>query len=256
MGQHFLRDTGVARSIAAALPDAPDRVLEIGPGWGALTRFLLARFPFVKAVELDRALADRLAERLGSPSGLEVLRSDALAVDLDELSGGVAWSVAANLPYSVGTAIVRRLLWRGDLFPTMVLMLQREVAERMVASPGDRRRGLLSLEVELHSRAEMLFSVPAHAFSPPPRVWSAVIRLDVFAGPPAPLTARVLQLAGAAFTQRRKKLANALSGVRDPEAVREAMARVGVEEGARAEHLSRDDWERLAGALAQPGPEA
>jgi 16S rRNA (adenine1518-N6/adenine1519-N6)-dimethyltransferase len=176
-----------------------------------------------------------------------------LRVDLDELAGGRPWAVAANLPYSVGSAIVRRLLRRGDLFPTMVIMLQREVAERMAAPPGDRRRGLLTLEVELHGRAELLFSVPAGAFSPQPRVTSTVIRLDLCAGAAGPLTERVLGLAGAAFTQRRKKLANALGGVAAAADVREALARAGIAEGARAEHLSCEEWQRLAATLPPEG---
>jgi 16S rRNA (adenine1518-N6/adenine1519-N6)-dimethyltransferase len=251
MGQHFLTDRRVARAIADALAAAPPRVIEIGPGRGALTRPLLARFPSVRALELDDALARALPRALGSPEGLEVIAGDAVTADLDELAAGGPWSLAGNLPYSVGTPIVRRVIRRGDLFADVVVMVQLEVAERLTAGPGGRGRGLLSVEVEAYAAAELLLGVPARCFAPPPRVASAVVRLR-----PRPLAAlprgldAALSLAGAAFTHRRKTLPNALAGVAPAAALAAALAVAGIEPRRRAEELALAEWLALAAALA------
>jgi len=248
LGQHFLRDAVTARTIVAALADDPPRVLEIGPGRGALTRPLLARFGHVRTVELDARLAGGLARRLGNPGHLDVVSADALTADLDRLAGDGPWQVAANLPYSVGTAILRRLLPRHDLFTTLVVMLQREVALRLVAPPGDRERGLLTLEAEAWARAELLFAVPPRCFDPPPRVTSAVVRLSL-RRPEAEAAhvGRALALAAAAFTHRRKQLPNALAGALGA-AVGECLSAAGVDAGARPQELSLAAWLALAGA--------
>lgn len=248
MGQHFLRDRRVAEAMAAALPPGTSRVLEIGPGTGALTGPLLERFPRVRALELDRALAASLPGRLGRPAGLEVVVTDAVNADLDVVCEGEEWTVAGNLPYSVGTPILRRLLLRGDLFPVLLVMVQREVAQRLTALPGTPDRGLLSLEVEAHGEAQLLFSVPPEAFSPPPRVVSAVVLLRT--RPPAdvdPRAGAALELAASAFTHRRKKLANALAG-RHPRAAA-VLERLEWGGGLRPQDLSWDQWLTLAGAL-------
>jgi len=248
MGQHFLRDARVAQAIVDALPAAPPRVVEIGPGRGALTRPLLARFPRVRAVELDRALAAALPPALGSPAGLEVMAADALEVDLDALASGGPWVLAGNLPYSVGTAIVRRVVRRGDLFPVAVVMVQLEVARRLTAGPGGRDRGLLSLEVEGCAEAELLLTVPARCFAPSPEVTSAVVRLRP--RPPDRRPAHLdaaLALAATAFTHRRKKLANALAGTFPGGGAELAAAGIGA--GARAENLTLAQWLALAAAL-------
>ena len=251
MGQHFLRDARVARAIVDALPAEPARVVEIGPGRGALTRPLLARFPRVRAVELDAALAGALPGALGSPAGLEVVTGDAASADLDDLAAAGPWSLAGNLPYSVGTPIVRRVVRRGDLFVAAVVMVQLEVAKRLAAGPGGRDRGLLSVEVEACAEAELMFTVPPRCFAPPPRVTSAVVRLRL--RPPAqhpPLLDAALRLAGAAFTHRRKKLTNALSGAVASGAAGAAFAAAGIDAGARAEDLTLAEWLALAAALA------
>ena len=253
LGQHFLRDGRVAHAIVAALPDDPPRVLEIGPGQGALTRYLIERFATVRAVEVDPALATRARSAL-APAGVDVVQADALDMDLDAVTGGVPWLVAANLPYSVGTPILRRLMRRPDLFPVLVVMLQLEVAERLVAAPGDRRRGLLTLETDLTARARLLFTVPAGAFSPPPKVRSAVVHLAARDERPDAAVARgALALASAAFTQRRKKLANALASVSPPVRSAAAMSAVGLGAGARAEDLTTGEWLALAAELGSVG---
>ena len=252
LGQHFLRDAATARAIAAALAAEPARVLEIGPGRGALTAPLVARFERVRAVELDGALAAGLAARLGRTEGLEVRHADALTADLDELAGGGPWQVAANLPYSVGTAIVRRLLPRRDLFTALVVMVQHEVALRMVAPPGGRDRGLLTLETEAWGRAELLFTVPPGRFAPPPKVDSAVVRIELREAPAAaPAVARALSLASLAFSQRRKKIANPLAASAGAAELTAAWAAAGVDPGARPQELGIEEW--LALALALPG---
>jgi 16S rRNA (adenine1518-N6/adenine1519-N6)-dimethyltransferase len=257
LGQHFLRDAEIARAMVGALADEPPRVLEIGPGRGALTRPLLDRFRRVRAVEMDSALAGSLAQRLSFPEDLEVRHGDALALDLDELGEEGPWQVAANLPYAVATPILRRLIARGDLFPILVVMLQREVAQRIVAPEGSAARGLLTVEVEARAEAELMFSVPSRCFSPPPRVTSAVVRLvSRPLSAPADVIARALELAAAAFTHRRKKLANALTSMAPRGAIGEALVALGTAEGARAQELPFDHWLAIAAALPQAGPQA
>lgn len=256
LGQHFLGDERVAREIAGALPAGP-RVLEIGPGQGALTRQLLERHSVVRAIELDRELAGSLARRLGRPAGLEVRTGDALTDDLDQVAAQGPWLLAANLPYSVGTAILRRILPRGDLFPAAVVMLQEEVAHRLVAPPGSADRGLLSLEVELHAAAELLFSVPARCFVPPPRVRSAVVRLRLRSPAEVPSGAEpALRLAGVAFSHRRKKLPNALGSEVHPHDVARLLSGLGLDPDARPQDLAIEAWLALAAALSAPRGDA
>ncbi len=248
LGQHFLCDAGTARAIVAALADDPPGILEIGPGRGALTAPLLARFRNVRALEIDVRLAAGLARRLGDPAGLEVVHGDALSADLDALAAGGPWQVAANLPYSVGTPIVRRLLPRRDLFTRLVVMVQLEVAHRLVAPAGDPGRGLLTLEAEAYARGELLFRVPPGRFSPPPKVTSGVVRLDLHPAAADPeVLGRALALASEAFTHRRKKLANALGAGVDRGAA--ACAAAGVDAGARPQDLELAEWLALARTL-------
>jgi 16S rRNA (adenine1518-N6/adenine1519-N6)-dimethyltransferase len=253
-GQHFLHDPGIARAIVAALADTPPKVLEIGPGKGDLSRPLLDRFGTLRVVELDPRLARALPRRLGNPANLEVREGDGLVLDLDELANGGPWQVAGNLPYSVGTPILRRLLPRHDLFTVLVVMVQLEVARRLVAPPGGAGRGLLTLEAEAHARAELLFTVPPRAFSPPPRVTSAVVRLTLH-----PMTAplgtveRALRLASTAFTHRRKKLANALASVSSPDVVAAALVAAGADSDLRPQDPPLSFWLALARELPSPG---
>jgi 16S rRNA (adenine1518-N6/adenine1519-N6)-dimethyltransferase len=191
-----------------------------------------------------------LPGRLGKPANLEVRHGDALALDLDELAEGGPWQVAANLPYSVGTPILRRLLPRHDLFTVLVVMVQLEVARRLVAPPGGAGRGLLTIEAEAHARAELLFTVPPRCFSPPPRVTSAVVRLTLHPLPAPPGTVeRALAIASAAFTHRRKKLANALASVGTPQEITSGLTAAGVDDNLRPQDLCFNLWLALADAL-------
>ncbi len=246
LGQNFLADRGVAQRIAGLLREAPARVLEIGPGRGALTGPLLERFGRVLALELDAQLLPGLRQRFAG-TGLELREADAVREPLDELLAAEApWQVAANLPYSVGTAIVRRLLPRHDLVTGMVLMLQREVAERFVAGPAGRGHGILALERAAWAEARIAFDVPPRAFRPVPKVTSSVLVLELRpAAYDAQVLTRALALAGHALLHPRKTLANALRPLGDAAVIEEA----GVDPQARPGTLSLEAWVGLAEVL-------
>lgn len=243
LGQNFLIDRRVAERIAARLADEPSRVLEIGPGRGALTEPLLERFERVLALELDEQLVASLDQQFGG-RGLEVRHGDALRDDLDALlASEMRWQVASNLPYSVGTAILRRVLRRHDLITRLVVMLQREVAHRVVAEPGGKGHGLLALERAAWADAKLLFDVPPTAFRPRPKVMSAVLVLDLRASAYQPeILDRALELASRALTKPRKMLSNALS----PAVTSETLEAAGIEPTARPGTLPLEAWVRLA----------
>lgn len=246
LGQHFLVDRGVVGRIVGLLEEAPGRVLEIGPGRGALTGALLERFPRVVALEVDERLVGPLEARF---EGLQVRHGDALTEELAGLLGKERpWQVAANLPYSVGTAILRRLMPRHDLFSRLVIMLQREVAERIVARPGDRNHGLLALERAAWAEARIAFHVPPRAFRPRPRVESSVVVLEPR---PAPFEEDALRgalgLAAHALRTPRKMLSNAVRPLADPQAIEAA----GLNPSARPAEVPLEGWVRLAEAAGE-----
>jgi 16S rRNA (adenine1518-N6/adenine1519-N6)-dimethyltransferase len=244
LGQNFLVDRDVAERIVASLAGEPPRVLEIGPGRGALTEPLLKRFDRVMALEVDSNLVPQLQQRFGD-RGVEIRHADALNEDLDDLATAESpWQVAANLPYSVGTAILRRLLPRHDLFTRLVVMLQREVAHRVVAVPGGRGHGLLALERAAWGEARRLFDVSPKAFRPVPKVVSSVIAVDL--RPPTFEPDAIdagLRLAAHALTKPRKMLSNAAAPLRDAAAIEGA----GLDPSRRPGTLSLEDWIQLAG---------
>jgi len=253
LGQHFLRDAGIARSIVDLLAPTPaDLVVEIGPGQGALTAELSRRAGRVVALEVDRALSARL--RVALPA-VEVLDVDARAWDWSSLArpaGGGAL-VVGNLPYSVGTNILVALARAPQAIDRIVVMLQREVAERVAAAPGGKTYGSLSVHVQLRWRVELAMRVPPGAFRPPPKVESAVLRLTPLPAPPVELAdeRRFEAVVRAAFAQRRKTLANALAkGLGLPVgAAREAAASAGVDPGRRAETLDIREFAEVARRL-------
>jgi len=248
LGQNFLVDRGVARRIADLLDDDPPRVVEIGPGRGALTDVLLDRFRTVRAVELDAELIGPLDARFGD-RGLEVLHADALTVALDPLVGNSApWQVASNLPYSVGTAILRRLMPRHDLFSRLVVMLQLEVARRVVARPGDGNHGLMALERAAWADAHIAFTVHRRAFRPVPKVTSAVLVVTLRPAQADPGDIEVaLEIASAALTRPRKMLPNALGSLGGGSEVE----RAGIDPRIRPGQLALEDWLRLARVLTE-----
>lgn len=249
LGQNFLRDVGVCERIVAALDLHPtDTVFEIGPGQGALTAHLVASGAKVIAVEFDRDLISPLRVQFGAFENFALVNVDALAVDFVELFDGEANAkLVANLPYNISTPILQRLIDQRRLFSRLVLMFQREVVERLTASPGTKDRGYLSVISQAAFEIDRLFDVPPAAFLPVPKVWSAVVALT-----PKPTdisdTAVFRRLVSSGFAQRRKTILNNLKLVLD-DAPRD-LAAVGIDAGRRAETLTLDEWRKLAGEVS------
>jgi 16S rRNA (adenine1518-N6/adenine1519-N6)-dimethyltransferase len=248
-GQHFLHDSGVIRRIADAIRPGPGVTLvEIGPGRGALTRALLERVPALSVIEVDRDLAALLRAAHGAQGRLTVYEGDALQFDFRRF--GTPVCVAGNLPYNISTPLLFHLLDQADCIGQMVFMLQKEVVERIGAAPGSGAYGRLSVMVQARCVVERLFAVGPGAFTPPPRVESAVVRLvpRPAAEPGIRDPALFDALVRAAFAQRRKMLRNALRTVaRDPEAL---LARLGIDASARPETLDVATFVALANDLA------
>ena len=250
LGQNFLLDLNLTAKIARQAGDLSQAdVLEIGPGPGGLTRGLLAEGARrVLAIEKDTRCMAALAEVAAAyPGRLEVINGDALEVDpLAHLTPPIR--VVANLPYNIGTELLIRWLTPPDWPPfweSLTLMFQREVAERIVASPGSRAYGRLALMVQWRTQARIVMSLPPEAFTPPPRVSSAVVHLTALPEPRYPADARVLErVVAKAFNQRRKMLRAALKGlVPDVEAQLEA---VGIAPTQRAETVTLEQFCALA----------
>lgn len=245
-GQHFLHDPGVIGRIIAALdPAAGDRLVEIGPGEGALTSPLLERGLELTVIELDRDLAAHLATRPETGGQLKVVQGDALKFDLASLAQpGETLRLVGNLPYNISTPLLFRFIAQAGCIRDMHFMLQREVVARMAASPGSKAYGRLTVMLAAACRVEALFDIGPGAFRPPPRVWSSLVRLEPWRKPPFEIAdpARFAEVVRRAFGQRRKTLRNALSGLVDEDAIRAA----GCEPGARAETLPPDAFGRLA----------
>jgi 16S rRNA (adenine1518-N6/adenine1519-N6)-dimethyltransferase len=181
-GQHFLVDQGLIHAIVAAIAPRPgERLVEIGPGLGALTQPLLERCGALTVIELDRDLAARWRAR----QGLTVVEADVLGVDLRALAAGRRLRIVGNLPYNISTPILFHLLGAADIVIDQHLMLQREVVRRMAAAPGGKDYGRLSVMLQWRYAIDALLDVPPAAFDPPPRVDSAVVRLRPLAAPPA-----------------------------------------------------------------------
>ncbi len=254
LGQHFLSDPSILERIVRGAGVAPgDRVLEIGPGPGGLTRALLAAGARVWAVEADPRMVEHLARE--SLPGLHLTLGDALKADYRAVAAaaGGPLKLVANLPYNISGPLLARLLRQRDALWSMTVMLQREVADRLVAPPGTRARGGLSALAQCFCSVRPVLRVPPGAFRPPPRVDSRVVRLDVLPGPVAPLADEGLLWAAvrAGFGQRRKMLRNTLKPLApDPTAVLEA---AGVRPTDRAEDLDAGAWIRVANALAGEG---
>jgi len=253
LGQHFLRDAGIARAIVALLaPTASDLVVEIGPGEGALTDELARRSGRLIALEVDTALLERLRRRLPN---VEALQADARTWDYGLLvrPPGGRVLVVGNLPYSVGKPIVAALLQARVAIDAMALMLQREVAERLAAPPGSKVYGALSVLTQAVCDVELALRVPPGAFRPPPQVESAVVRLTPRATPRVPpaLQARFEKVVKAAFSSRRKTLANALAGALGVSlgTARQAATTCGVDPGRRAETLTIEEFVELTARL-------
>ncbi|HSW49647.1 MAG TPA: 16S rRNA (adenine(1518)-N(6)/adenine(1519)-N(6))-dimethyltransferase RsmA [Bryobacteraceae bacterium] len=237
LGQHFLnRESILDRIACAACPEREPLVVEIGPGKGALTKHLLARSGKVVAIETDLTLVEHLAAKFSGAGNLTLVHADALETDLLQWGRAV---FAGNLPYYVSSPILRRVLRLKGALVRCVFLVQKEVAERLVASPGSRSYGLLSVETALYARPELLFSVPASAFSPPPKVESALVRLTPHGEEP-PEADDLLSFVARCFHQKRKTLRNNLPGPRE-----RRMLENRPESSLRAEQLSLDQFQDL-----------
>jgi 16S rRNA (adenine1518-N6/adenine1519-N6)-dimethyltransferase len=254
-GQHFLSDTNILNRIVDAAEIAPDEtVLEVGPGLGALTSVLAERARSVVAVEVDRDLIAGLRSRFASAANVAIVEGDVLALSPSELlateTGDLApYVVVANLPYNIAAPVLRRFL-EGDVRPRrLVVMVQLEVAEAIAAKPG--RMSLLSVATQVYGDTRLVMKVAPGAFSPPPKVESAVVRIDVAAQPKVdvPLDA-FFRMARAGFGNPRKQLRNSLSfGLHvKQEVIDQLMARAGVDATLRPQVLSLDDWAAIARA--------
>jgi 16S rRNA (adenine1518-N6/adenine1519-N6)-dimethyltransferase len=246
-GQNFLVSVPAAQHIAEALHSSTgDRVIEIGPGRGALTVHVLPLCHHLTVVELDRTLADLLIRRWGHEPKLSVVSDDFMNWPLPSGSEG-KFKVIGNLPYSAAAAIVQKVLaWTG--WDRAVFMVQKEVALRMTASPGGKAWGLLALSVQSRARARRLFDVAPGAFRPPPKIVSTVLELERLPSPRAAHLDAFFKIAHAAFGQRRKTLANSLShglGM-DRAKIEEELKNLGIDPSRRAETLTIEEYDRIS----------
>lgn len=247
LGQHFLADPNITRKIVAtASIDRTAKVVEIGVGTGTLTAALADTGARVVGYEIDERLRPLLDEVLGERPNVEIRYCDAAKEELGDALDGDSWVMVANLPYHVGTPIVLDSLRHAPAIDRIVVMVQLEVAQRFVATVGTPAYGLPSVVVGLHADARLAFRVPPAVFVPPPRVESAVVRMDRRTAPP--LAERAIELAAAGFGQRRKMLRRSLARVLDQPV--EVLKSARVESTARAEELAPGDWLRVAEAAS------
>jgi 16S rRNA (adenine1518-N6/adenine1519-N6)-dimethyltransferase len=252
-GQNFLVSEGVIRKIVDAIaPRAGDIVVEIGPGLGALTAPLLERIEHLHVVEIDRDLIARLRQRF-PPERLSIHEGDALEFDFATLKGAGRLKIVGNLPYNISSPLLFHLVPFAPLVYDMHFMLQKEVVDRMVAEPGSKDFGRLSVMLQYHYHMERMFIVPPGAFNPPPKVDSAIVRMiprkELGAGEVAQDPALFAKVVTAAFSQRRKMLRNTLRDF-----ISEAdLAALGITPTARAEDIPVASYVRLANTLTDLG---
>jgi 16S rRNA (adenine1518-N6/adenine1519-N6)-dimethyltransferase len=265
-GQNFLVDRNILEKIVAAASLAPDDcVLEIGPGIGTMTALLAARAGQVVAVEIDRLLIPVLAETLADYSNITVLNADIMKTNIDCIgqptrqnsptppgNPAQATKVVANLPYYITTPVIMKLLERKPPFASLTLTVQREVAERMQAAPGTKDYGALSLAVQYYAKAEVAATIPPTCFIPLPKVESSLLVLTPYENPPVSVTdeGHLFAVIRAAFGQRRKTLANALSHlVPAKETVVNALKEMNLPAAIRGEALSLAEFAEISNKL-------
>ena len=245
-GQNFLHDQGVIAKIVRSVNPRPgDNIVEIGPGLAALTSPLIGECDALTVVELDRDLAAGLPRRVPHPERLTIVESDALKYDFTELfQEGRPLRVVGNLPYNISTPLLFHLLEFGDKVKDMHFMLQKEVVDRITAEPNTKEYGRLSVMMQYYCKPTFLFEVPPGAFNPPPKVTSAVFRLEPYVSKPiiAKDEKALARLVAHVFTQRRKTLRNSLKGM----LAEDAFERAGVDPMARPETLSLSAFVALA----------
>ena len=250
-GQNFLHDPGVIRGIVAAIhPKSGERLVEIGPGLGALTAPLLEALGELDVIELDRDLIPHLQHLFADAGELRIHNTDALKFDFCSLvAEGERLRVAGNLPYNISTPLIFHLLEQSRCIRDMHFMLQKEVVDRLAAEPGSSDYGRLGIMVQYHCQVERLFTVPPGAFNPPPKVYSAIVRLTPYTEKPVSVKdeACLSRVVAQAFGQRRKTLRNNLKPLLDGTSI-EAL---GIDPGRRPETLTLKEFALLADALAE-----
>lgn len=260
-GQNFLTNKSIINRIIESLDPKPgETIIEIGPGEGALTHPLLERQSLVVAIEFDNSLIPALEQKFGVHENFHLVHADAVATDFCEIiKPSPTARVVANLPYNVSTAILQKLIEQRACLTEMVLMLQREVVERITAAPGSSERGYLSVLVEAYCETEKLFDVAPGSFRPAPKVWSSVLRVTPRGESAAEVKDGKLlwQIVSAGFAQRRKTILNNLRNAPPPlqEIVKNhggasiVLCRAEVELQRRAETLTLEEWARIARAM-------
>lgn len=247
-GQNFLHDQGIIRHILRAISPQPEqRVLEIGPGQGAITSELLVSGCQLDVIELDRDLIPILENKFADADNFHLHQGDALKFDIAALAGDTQLRVVGNLPYNISTPLIFRLLEQHNCISDMHFMLQKEVVDRLAAGPGSKTYGRLSVMAQYFCEVESLFEVPPEAFSPRPKVQSAIVRLTPHAELPHPVkdTKLLQSVLRNAFNQRRKTLRNTLKTMISSDEI-EAL---GIDAGARPEQISLADYAKIADAL-------
>jgi len=244
-GQNFLHDKAViSRIVSAIRPEVGQRLVEIGPGQGAITKEILKQIKNMDVIELDRDLIEPLARTLGELGEVRIHNKDAMKFDYVDLAGGDRLRVVGNLPYNISTPILFHLLSQAECIEDMHFMLQKEVVDRMAAPPGNKTYGKLSVMLQVWCEIEHLFDIHPGAFNPAPKVNSAFVRLIPRPAPIAPVTDnRVLeQVVTSAFSQRRKTLRNSLRKLIDAE----ALESLGINPTLRAERLTLEEFITIA----------
>ena len=261
LGQNFLKDPGIIKRIIESFsPKADETVIEVGPGKGALTAELVDHGARVIAIEFDRNLAPLLSERFAGRGNFRLLQADALETDFcAEIQPALTARLIANLPYNISTAILQRLITQRRCLEEMVLMLQKEVVERIQAPAGSSERGYLSVLVEAYCETEKLFDVSPGSFRPRPKVWSTVVRLRFRSQLGGEIRSEELlwSLVSAGFRQKRKTILNNLRNATGKlqEVIKQnggasiVLCKAGVDLQRRAETLALEEWGQIVRAM-------
>ena len=250
-GQNFLHDQNIIEQIVDVInPQTGENLVEIGPGLAALTEPVADRSGHLNVIEIDRDLADRLESHPFLNEKLTVTRGDAMKINFDDfIDGDEPMRVFGNLPYNISTPLIFHLLQYTDSIKDMHFMLQKEVVDRLAAQPGSKTYGRISVSVQQACRVTPVLTVPAGAFNPPPKVESAVVRLEPYSASPTPVTDKqqLHTLCLQAFNQRRKTIRNNLKGLLNES----QLAELGIDPGARPETLSVADYCNMANYLSE-----
>ncbi len=264
LGQNFLNDDSVVKKIVAAAEiDVHTLILEIGPGIGSMTKEMASTSAGVVAVEIDKHLIAALKDNLSEFSNIAIINSDIMKVDIEaiineykEKYNADRVKVVANLPYYITTPIIMKFLEEVKGIDSMVFMVQKEVAQRMVSKPGIKDYGALSVAVQFYSHPQIIFDVPPHCFIPQPEVHSTVIKLDILSEPPVKVNKELyFKLVKASFGQRRKTLVNGLANAgifnKSKEQIKQVIDSMGLNENVRGEVLSVEKFGELSNLMEQ-----